>query len=185
MQSPEPELKALMLASLGGDAAAHRALLDRLSRHLRGYYRRHLVRSGRSAEEAEDLVQEALLAIHLKRHTFDVETLLTPWVHAVARYKLVDYLRRNRISPLIVPIDDHRDLVATDEEASIESTHDLGRLLGKLPEKTRRTIEAVKLEGKTVAETAARYQMSESNVKITIHRGLKALAALIGRETCA
>lgn len=67
-----------------------------------------------------------MLAIHLKRHTFDVETLLTPWVHAVARYKLVDYLRRNRISPLIVPIDDHRDLVATDEEASIESTHDLG-----------------------------------------------------------
>ena len=108
MQSPEPELKALMLASVGGNAAAHRALLDRLSRHLRGYYKRHLVRSGRSAEEAEDLVQEALLAIHLKRHTFDVETLFTPWVHAVARYKLVDYLRRNRISQSSVPIDDHR-----------------------------------------------------------------------------
>lgn len=75
--------------------------------------------------------------------------------------------------------------MATDDEASIESTHDLGRLLGTLPEKTRRTIEAVKLEGKTVAETAARCHMSESNVKITIHRGLKALAALIGRETGA
>lgn len=64
MKSPELELKARMLASLGGDAAAHRALLDRLGRHLRGYYKRHLVRSGRGAEEAEDLVQEALLAIH-------------------------------------------------------------------------------------------------------------------------
>ena len=183
MKSPELELKALMLASQRGDAAAHRALLDRLSRHLRGYYKRHLARSGQSAEEAEDLVQEALLAIHLKRHTFDVETLFTPWVHAVARYKLVDYLRRNRLSQASVPIDDHRDLMAIDDEASIESTHDLGRLLGSLPETTRRAIEAVKLEGKSVAETAARYHMSESNVKITIHRGLKALAALIGRET--
>jgi RNA polymerase sigma-70 factor (ECF subfamily) len=178
-------LKALMLASLGGDASAHHVLLDRLSRHLRGYYKRHLVRSGRGAEEAEDLVQEALLAIHLKRHTFDGEALFTPWVHAIARYKLIDYLRRNRLSRASVPIEDHRELLATDDQASIESTLDLGRLLNTLPERTRRTIEAVKLEGKSVAETAVRYHMSESNVKIAIHRGLKALAALIGRETRA
>lgn len=183
MNSPELELKALMLAGLLGDAAAHRMLLNRLSRHLRGYYKRHLIRSGRGAEEAEDLTQEALLAIHLKRHTFDVEQPFTPWVHAVARYKLVDHLRRNRFSAGSVPIGDHRDLMATDDEASIESTHDVGRLLDSLPEVTRLTIAAVKLEGRSVAETAARYRMSESNVKITIHRGLKALAALIGRET--
>jgi RNA polymerase sigma-70 factor (ECF subfamily) len=183
MKSPEEELKALMVASLDGDAAAHRRLLDRLSRHLRGYYKRHLVRCGRGAEEAEDLMQEALLAIHLKRHTFDVETLVTPWIHAIARYKLIDHLRRNRLSRRDVPIDDHGDLMAGDDNASVESTHDLGRLLDSLPEQTRRAIEAVKLEGKSVAETAVRYGMSESNVKITIHRGLKALAILIGRET--
>ena len=78
MTSHETELKALMLASLDGDAASHRTLLDQLSRHLRAFYERHLARIGRGPEEAEDLVQEALLAIHLKRHTFDVETLLTP-----------------------------------------------------------------------------------------------------------
>lgn len=73
--------------------------------------------------------------------------------------------------------------MAGDDNTSVESTHDLGRLLDSLPEQTRRAIEAVKLEGKSVAETAVRYGMSESNVKITIHRGLKALAILIGRET--
>jgi len=182
MPSPELELKALMLAGLGGDAAAHRALLDRLSRHLRGYFKRHLIRSGRGAEEAEDLTQEALLAIHLKRHTFDVAQPFTPWVHAVARYKMVDHLRRNRLSAASVPIDGHLDLAGMGDEDAIESTRDLGRLLASLPETTRRTIKAVKLEGKSVAETAARYRMSESNVKITIHRGLKALAALIGKE---
>lgn len=185
MSALESELKKLMLAGLNGDAGAHRALLGRLGRHLRGYFKRHLVQSGRGPEEAEDLVQETLLAIHLKRHTFDVETRLTPWIHAVARYKLIDFLRRNRISQSSVPIEDQRDLMAIDDQASIESTHDLGRLLGSLPEKTRRTIEAVKLGGKSVAETAARYQMSESNVKITIHRGVKALAVLIGKETRA
>src|SRR3954471_18474637 len=111
MNSPELELKALMLASLRGDAAAHRTLLDRLSRHLRGYYKRHLIRSGRGAEEAEDLTQETLLTIHLQRHTSEVEQPFTPWVHAVARYKMVDPLRRNRLSAASVPIDGHLDLV--------------------------------------------------------------------------
>ena len=183
MSSLELELKTLMLASLDGDRGAHGALLDRLSRHLRGYYKRHLARSGGGAEEAEDLVQETVLAIHLKRHTYDVETLLTPWVHAIARYKLIDHLRRSRFSRAEVPIDDHYDLIAADDRVSVESAHDVGRLLSLLPERTRQAIEAVELEERSVSETAARYGMSESNVKISIHRGLKALATLIGRET--
>ena len=64
MTTHEIELKALMLASLDGDAASHRALLDRLSRRLRAYYKGKLAGVGRSAEEAEDLVQEAVLAIN-------------------------------------------------------------------------------------------------------------------------
>ena len=71
MTTHEIELKALMLASLDGDAASHRALLDRLSRRLRAYYKGKLARIGRGAAEAEDLVQEAILAIHFKRHTYD------------------------------------------------------------------------------------------------------------------
>src|SRR5258708_12384208 len=95
----EAELKNLMVAGLDGDAAAHRTLLDRLSWGLRAYYKSRLARIGRSATEAEDLVQEALLAIHIQRHTYDPAEPLTPWVHAIARYKLIDHLRRTR-SPL-------------------------------------------------------------------------------------
>lgn len=146
MSNLELELKTLMLASLDGDRGAHHALLDRLSRHLRGYYKRHLARSGGGAEEAEDLVQETVLAIHLKRHTYDVETLLTPWVHAIARYKLIDHLRRSHSSRAEVPIDDHHDLTAADDRVSVESAHDVGRLLSLLPEKTRQAIQSVKLE---------------------------------------
>ena len=86
MSTSEHELKELMTAGLDGDAAAHRALLQRLSRQLRGYYRRRLSSVGRGPSEAEDLLQEALLAIHTRRNTYDRAELLMPWVYAIARY---------------------------------------------------------------------------------------------------
>ena len=127
MSSDEIELKRLMLASQRGDAAAYRALLARLAPRLRGYYKRRLAASGRSAEEAEDLVQETLLAIHLKRQTYDPTALFTPWLHGIARYKLIDYLRSNRMSRRDVPIDDHQDLMAAGDHAPAEGTHDMSR----------------------------------------------------------
>jgi RNA polymerase sigma-70 factor (ECF subfamily) len=183
MTTQEIELKALMLASLDGDAASYRSLLDRLSRRLRAYYKGKLARTGRSAAEAEDLVQEAVLAIHLKRHTYDPAEPLTPWVHAVARYKLIDFLRRTRASSADAPIDEADTIMAHDDNVDAESSHDLKRLMQRLPEKMRCSIEAVKLEGQSIAEAANRCGISESGVKVNIHRGLKALAALIARET--
>lgn len=74
---------------------AYRTLLGILAPRLRAYYKRGLAAADRGAEEAEDLLQEALLAVHLKRHTYDQNALFTPWLHAIARYKLIDHFRRN------------------------------------------------------------------------------------------
>src|SRR5882757_7991906 len=178
----EAELKNLMIAGLNGDAAAHRCLLERLARHLRGYYKGRLARIGRSDTEAEDLVQEALLAIHTRRNTYDPGEPLTPWVHAIARYKLIDHLRRTRASRADVPIDNAADIVAHDDHGGAESAHDLGKLMSRLPDKMQRAIQYVKLDGLSVAEAASRCGISESDVKISVHRGLKALAAAIARE---
>jgi RNA polymerase sigma-70 factor (ECF subfamily) len=180
MTTHEIELKTLMLASLDGDAVSHRALLDRLSRRLRAYYKGKLAGVGRSAEEAEDLVQEAVLAIHLKRHTYDPAELLTPWVHAIARYKLIDFLRRTRTLQADVPIDEADTMMAHDDA---ESTYDVKRLMERLPKNMRCSIEAVKLDGLSIIEAAERCGLTESGVKVNIHRGLKALASLIARET--
>lgn len=182
MPEIEAELKDLMVAGLDGDAAAHRSLLERLSRHLRGYYKGRLARSGRGATEAEDLVQEALLAIHTQRHTYDPGEPLTPWVHAIARYKLIDHLRRTRASLADVPIDEAADITAQDDHVGTESAYDLHRLLARLPHKMRRAIQRVKLDGLSVAEAAGECEMSESAVKVSVHRGLRALAASIARE---
>ena len=183
MTTHEIELKVLMLASLDGDAASHRALLDRLSHRLRAYYKAKLARIGRGAAEAEDLVQEAVLAIHFKRHTYDPAEPLTPWVHAIARYKLIDFLRRNRASRADVPIEEANAIMAHDDNVSAESTYDVKRLMERLPKNMRCSIEAVKLDGLSIAEAAVRCGISEPGVKVNIHRGLKALATLINRET--
>jgi RNA polymerase sigma-70 factor, ECF subfamily len=183
MTTHEIELKALMLASLNGDAASHRALLGRLSGRLRAYYKGKLTGIGRGASEAEDLVQEAVLAVHIKRHTYDPAEPLTPWVHAIARYKLIDFLRRTRASISDVPIDEADTIMARDDNVDAESTYDVKRLMERLPKNMRCAIEAVKLDGQSIAEAAEKCGISESGVKVNIHRGLKTLAALIARET--
>jgi RNA polymerase sigma-70 factor (ECF subfamily) len=185
MTSLEIELKSLMLASLDGNAASHRALLDQLSRRLRAYYKAKLTAIGRGISETEDLVQEAVLAIHLKRHTYDRREPLTPWVHAIARYKLIDFLRRNRAALSDVPIEEADEVMAHDDHAGAESTYDLRRLMKRLPNGMQCAIEAVKIDGLSIAEAATRCGQSESGVKVNIHRGLKALAALIAQETRA
>jgi len=176
--SSEVELKALMLASLDGEGASYRSLLDRLSSRLRAYYKGKLAHAGRGATEAEDLVQEVLLAIHLKRHTYDVGEPFTPWVHTIARYKLIDYLRRTR-STASIPLDEGTEAMAQDDHADAESSHDIRKLLQRLPEKMRCSILCVKLEGRSVAEAAVQCGISESGVKINIHRGLRVLATFI------
>ena len=179
----EVELKALMLASQDGDADAHQRLLKRLSRHLRAYYKGKLTRVGRGATEAEDLVQEAVLAIHIQRHTYNPEEPLTPWVHAIARYKLIDFLRRTRASVADVPIDEANEITAHDDHLSVESSFDVLKLLNRLPEKMQCAIQAVKIDGLSVAEAARRCGISESVVKVSVHRGLKALARVIAQRT--
>lgn len=171
-----------MRASLAGDSHAHRTLLSRLSAYLRAYYKSRLARIGRSATEAEDLVQEALMAIHTRRHTYDPAEALTPWVYAIARYKLIDHLRRTRSSMMDIPIEDAEEIMAHDDYVGIESANDLTRLLSGLPDKMRQAIQAVKLDGLSVAEAASKCGMSESAVKVNVHRGLKALVASISRE---
>src|SRR6266516_2265833 len=181
MDAIEGELKGLMTASLGGDEGAYRDVLGRLSRYLRGYYKARLAQTARSAADVEDLVQETLLAVHVRRHTYDPDQPFTPWVYAIARYKLIDYLRRTHASVANVPIDDVQEIGTHDDQVASESSLDLNQLLEQLKPKVRAAIRYVKLEGLSVTEAAARGGMSESAVKVNVHRGMKALSTLIAR----
>jgi RNA polymerase sigma-70 factor (ECF subfamily) len=174
MQLIEEHLRGLILQSLAGDAAAYRIFLDELMTHLRSYLRRRL--SG-LPDELEDLVQELLLAVHNKRHTYDPKQPLTAWVQAIARYKLVDLLRRrSRGDVLTDPLDEDDQVFATTANDAAEAQYDVAKLLRGLPDRQRLPILYVKIEGASVTDTAVRTGMSKSAVKVGIHRGLKALA---------
>jgi RNA polymerase sigma-70 factor, ECF subfamily len=151
--------------------------LGELAAHLRSFLRRRLARL---PEEVEDLVQELLLAIHNQRHTYDPEQPLTAWAQAIARYKLIDLLRRRSRSDLLHdPLDEEEELIAAADAGAAEARYDVAKLLQELPDRQRLPILYVKIEGSSVADTAKRTGMSESAVKVGIHRGLKALAAKI------
>src|SRR4051812_43936867 len=104
-----------MRAAMNGDTTAYDRLLSDLALALRAGARRGLARAGRPAEDAEDVVQETLLAIHLKRHTWDPSLPFGPWVRAIARNKLIDALRR-RGHRFHVPIEDFEETLASDAE---------------------------------------------------------------------
>jgi RNA polymerase sigma-70 factor, ECF subfamily len=173
----EERLRQLLLRALAGDSAAYRAFLSDSSGHLRAFFRRRLARW---PDDVEDLVQETLLAVHNQRHTYDPEQPLTAWLHAIARYKLVDLLRqRSRRERRHDPLDDESTLLAHDDSEAVAARIDVIMLLNRLPDRQRMPIVHMKLEGLSVFETARVTGMSEAAVKVAVHRGLKALAALL------
>jgi RNA polymerase sigma-70 factor (ECF subfamily) len=174
----EAQLKALMVKGLGGDTVAHGQLLSLLSRCLRGYFAR---RMGSGAADLEDLVQDTLLAIHLKRASYDTAQPFTPWAYAVARYKLIDHYRRTGARKS-VPLEDAGELLAESDVEAGAVRRDLGKLLDTLPERQRQVMVEVKLAGHSVEEAAKRSGMSVSAVKVAIHRGIKALGKRVRDE---
>lgn len=170
----ETALHALMVRGLAGDSAAYTALLKHLAGALRAYFHRKLFQQ---QHEAEDLVQDVLLAIHAKRATFDVAQRLTVWVYAIAHYKFIDHLRRRKRRGVSSPIEDETALFMDQGDASAAA--DVEALLSRLPEKQRESIRLVKLEELSVREAAQKAGISESDVKVSVHRGLKKLSRIV------
>lgn len=180
MSAVEERFRSLFVQGLAGDAAAYRTFLGQLSPHLRGFMRKRLARL---PDDIEDLVQETLIAVHNQRHTYDAGQPLTAWVHAIAKYKLIDHLRRRSgRDDVTETLDEELEVFASVDNEAAEAKRDVAKLLQTLPEKQRLAIMHMKLEGLSVTETAQRTGMSESAVKVYVHRGLKALAARIKGE---
>jgi RNA polymerase sigma-70 factor (ECF subfamily) len=168
----EARMKGLMLRGLDGDATAHATLLSEMSRYLRSFFARRL---GRDAADLEDLVQEALLAIHLKRETYDRAQPFTSWAYTIARYKMIDHLRRSHVRRTEL-LDEASDLFASEEADEGDAKLDLGRVLAELPPKQRALLEDVKIKGLSMREAGEKAGISEGAAKISVHRALKLLA---------
>ncbi len=171
------EWARLMRQAKRGDAHAYRRFLLSVAPVLRSVARRNCARIGLDGGEAEDVVQETLLAVHLKRHTWDPDRPIAPWIMAIARNKLID-VRRRKGNDANLPIEEMLDTLTADRDDRSLDRMDLDRLLEKLDDRQRELVRALSIEGRSVKETAERLEMSEGAVRVALHRAIKALASL-------
>ena len=176
MRSEEARWAGWMRAANAGDNQAYRCLLEALTPFLRMVVRQGFARAGLSGSEVEDVVQETLLALHLKRQTWDAEQLFTPWVRAVAHNKLIDNLRR-RGNRMDLPIEDFADSLPAEPASEEISRGEAERLISILGGRQREIVQAICVEGASVKEASAKFGISEGATRVALHRGLGALAA--------
>lgn len=169
-----------MRAAIAGDTVAYRRFLDGVTPFLRAMARCRIDRYGASTGEAEDVVQEVLLAIHLKRGSWDQSRPIGPWLSAIVRNKLVDTLRR-RGRHVTVPIEDLIDTLEAPQAAD-GAGQDLERMLTSLKAQDRDIVQSISVRGSSVRETATRLAMTDVAVRVALHRALKKLAALYRSE---
>lgn len=176
--SPETDarLAKMLRAALAGDELAYAGFLREVATLVRATARRRL--GGQSDVDPEDIVQETLLAIHLKRHTWRRDGPVGPWIHAIARYKLVDAFRR-RGRMVTLDIDMFADVLAEEERHAVHE-RDVERALGCLTDGQRRVVSAISLDGHSISETASRLGLKENAVRVALHRGLSAIARHLG-----
>lgn len=174
----EEEWADWLRLAIKGDAQAYNRFLVAVTPHLRRMARRRCDQYGAPPSEAEDVVQEVLLAIHLKRGTWDTARPLGPWLTTIVRNKLVDSLRR-RGRHGSVPIDDVSDFLEADDETHEAADRlDTETVLAQLKDPQRDIVRSISIEGAGIRETAARLKMTEGAVRVSLHRALKSLAAL-------
>jgi RNA polymerase sigma-70 factor (ECF subfamily) len=170
-----------MRAAIAGDDGCYRLLLEALSTQLRATTRMRLARGGCGDRDVEDVVQETLLAIHLKRHTWRTTDPIGPWVSAIARNKLVDVLRR-RGRHAELPMDDDLASTLAMETEEAGTSVDVDRLLSGLPSRQRDIVQLVSIEGHSARVAAERLGMSEGALRVALHRCLRTLAASLKDE---
>lgn len=178
--------ESLLAAANAGDGRAFARFLRGVTPTIRQVVR---ARAGSLPHDRqEDVVQDVLIAIHLKRHTWHPGAPVRPWVYAIARYKAIDALRRGSAQPVHLPIDDAvnvggapgADAAATGTEADDGA---LDALLARIDDRSARLVRAVALDGETTETAGARLGLRAGAARVALHRAIKKLTALHRSDT--
>lgn len=165
-----------------GDAASYRRLLEASATLVRGYVLSK-IGGGPMRAEAEDIVQETLLAVHLKYNSYDPSLPYLPWLRTIAHHKLIDSFRRRKIN---VPLDDVlNDTIADPTPQNTDAALTLERLLSALPDKQQKIVKLARIDGKSMAEIAADLNITVADVKVTLHRALRRLSENVKENEAA
>jgi len=166
-----------MRAAISGDERAYGDFLQQTACLVRGLARRKIVYGG---IDPEDIVQETLLAIHLKRHTWRQDAPIMPWLYAIAKYKLIDAFR-HRGRRTEIEIGEIAETLAAPASETV-SDREISRALATLSPGQRSIVAAISVDGRSINETANWLGMSETAVRVAFHRGLAAITGRFGRN---
>ena len=175
---PEERLVDLIRQTRLGESHAYRQLLEGCTPLIRQAARSYLTRFGHQSF-TEDIVQEVLLAIHQKLHTYDTEHAFLPWLRSVTRHKTIDLLRKHRTKLTSLDDEDVGEIEDTASQNDATASRDLDVLLKQLKPPAGDIIYLLKVEGASVAELAKKYDLRESNIKVIVHRGLAKLSKMV------
>lgn len=167
------ELTACFRDGVAGNADAYSRFFQEISVLIRRMIARKL-----PAGDIEDVLQEVLISVHKARHTWDGDRPLMPWLFAIAHFRINDHLRKlyaRREIDIEIVSETLADVTkALGEDESIEE------LLEHIPERERRILTMMYMEGYTAKETGNRLDMKESAVKVAAHRAIKKIRERFG-----
>lgn len=170
--------EALLARANDGDGAAFARFLRAVTPSLRAVIRRR--GDGLPPDLHEDILQEVLLAIHLKRQTWRRDQPVRPWLYALARYKVVDAFRR-RGAAITLPIEDFADVLPEENAVVPLSQRDAEAMLRLIDTRSAHLVRAVALDGKTADEAGETVGMTAGAARVALHRAMRRLSGLADR----
>jgi RNA polymerase sigma factor (sigma-70 family) len=170
--------ESLLARANDGDGAAFGTFLRQVTPPLRALIRAR----GHSlpADQHEDILQEVLLAIHLKRQSWRRDLPVRPWLYALARYKVVDAFRR-RGAAIHLPIEEFADLLPDDHAPAPLAERDAERMLALIDSRSAALVRAVSLQGETTEDAGARVGLTPGAARVALHRAMRRLTSLAER----
>lgn len=171
----------LLIKANQGNKEAYKKLLEFLWAHSKGQIKSTL-RAYKSfpTEAMDDIAQEILMTFHNTHQTFDVSRPFIPWINSIIRHKAIDFIRRKDFRVMMegADLDIIKETWAIEEEEDRIGSEELLKLIDELPSEQSQILKLAKIEGFSSKEIAEKLQLSDSNVKVIIHRSVKQLKKL-------
>ena len=135
----------------------------------------------RSADRADDLVQETLLRAISKSHLWQTGTDIRAWLFTIMHNHYVNMVRRAMRDDATVDIEQmSASLVANTDPTASSQLRELEQSLARLPDEQREVILLVGLEGMSYETAAKILSIPVGTVRSRLSRGRDALRRLMG-----
>ncbi len=162
-----------------GDKTAYNALLREIAPFIRNY----ILKSLANPDWADDISQEVLISVHKSLNTYSPDRPFRPWLMAIVNFRRTDYLRkhynaRENKQTTLDDFDFQKAHVTNPTHAG--EYKDIETALDTLPDNQRKVFEMIKIKGYTAKEVANEMGMSVSAVKVSAHRSMAKLKAILG-----